>query len=213
MIKNIIFDWSGVINDNFNTFHQVVIRILGKHGVAPISQDELRREWRQPYMLFYNKYLPTIDIDQEIEDYREAYAYITRLQPAVAYPGIKASLEKFHQSGLKMIILSSDALETLLFEMKQFQLEGLFTDVNTNIHDKRLEIERIVKKNNFLPQETIFIGDTSHEVETGQLAKLKTGAVTWGFQNREVLEAARPDFIIDSLEKLEKIILGDNQSA
>lgn len=145
---------------------------------------------------------------QEMADYQEAYAFVTAQYPVQPYPGIRNTLEKFRQSGINLIILSSDSLENILSEIKQFELEGFFSDINSDIHDKRSVVKEIIRKNNFLPNETIFIGDTDHEIEAGQIAKIKTGAVTWGFQNQEVLVAAKPDFMINNLAELEKIILG-----
>ena len=50
MIKNIIFDWSGVINDSVENLLIVVNRMFAELGLKPISLPELKREWEQPYM-------------------------------------------------------------------------------------------------------------------------------------------------------------------
>ena len=53
-----------------------------------------------------------------------------------------------------------------------------------------------------LPQDTYFIGDSEVDVLTGKNAGMKTVAVSWGFRDRKVLEAASPDVIIDSRAEL-----------
>ena len=60
MIKNIIFDWSGVIKDSAEDQLFAVNEVFQQFGAKKISLEELKENWVQPYMLFYNKYLPNI---------------------------------------------------------------------------------------------------------------------------------------------------------
>ena len=53
--KNIIFDWSGVINDNWETTLLTANKLFKHFNVPEITSEEFRREWIQPFMLFYNK--------------------------------------------------------------------------------------------------------------------------------------------------------------
>ena len=48
MVKNIIFDWSGVIRDSAESQLDVVNKILKKFGSREISMDEFREIWVQP---------------------------------------------------------------------------------------------------------------------------------------------------------------------
>ena len=50
--------------------------------------------------------------------------------------------------------------------------------------------------------DTYFIGDSEVDVLTGKNAGMITLAVSWGFRERGVLEAAKPDFLFDSREEL-----------
>jgi len=45
LIKNIIFDWSGVISDSIKIHYFIVNNIFEKFGAKKISFEELRREW------------------------------------------------------------------------------------------------------------------------------------------------------------------------
>ncbi len=53
MIKNIIFDWSGVINDSTENNRLIANEILKKFGSREISLQEFRETWEQPYINFY----------------------------------------------------------------------------------------------------------------------------------------------------------------
>jgi len=65
MIKNIIFDWSGVIKDAGLSHLCVVNKIFETFGVKEITLDEMKESWVQPYMLFYKKYIPDITFEEE----------------------------------------------------------------------------------------------------------------------------------------------------
>ena len=52
------------------------------------------------------------------------------------------------------------------------------------------------------PSATLFVGDMTVDVETARAAGLPVAALPTGSSTREALEAARPDRIVESLEKL-----------
>jgi len=52
MIKNVIFDWSGVINDDLVTVYKAIMAIFQKLGAKEISLEEFKREWEQPHMRY-----------------------------------------------------------------------------------------------------------------------------------------------------------------
>ena len=155
-------------------------------------------------MLFYNKYLPNLSM----EDEKEAYARINKDHlESKPFPGIVDVIKKFKEKGIKMVVLSSDFPENLLPEIKNFGLEGVFIDVVMDVHDKLNDARKLINKNNFKKEETIFIGDSNHEIEVGKEIGIKTGAVTWGFCPKEKLEVLKPDFLINNLDDLEAAIL------
>ncbi len=207
MIKNIIFDWSGVINDSVLNHLCVVNKIFKSFGAKEISLGQLKENWEQPYMRFYNKYLPDLTLKEEQIAYKKS---VLECPKGKQFPGIADLLKKFKKAGIKMVVLSSDYPDTLLPEIKSFGLEQIFDDVITEAHDKSEVIHELIERNRFNLKETIFIGDSNHEIETGKDANIKTGAVVWGFSTEDRLKSVNPDFIIYNLEELEKIILNNN---
>ena len=62
-----------------------------------------------------------------------------------------------------------------------------------------------MKKNNFNPNETAYIGDMSHDIHAGKKAKVITIAVLWGYYSKERLAKEKPDFLIKDLDELKKL--------
>ncbi len=54
----------------------------------------------------------------------------------------------------------------------------------------------------FRPEETLFIGDSTHDIVAGKNAGTDTCAVTYGFRSKEVLLAEKPDLMIDKFSDL-----------
>jgi methionine--tRNA ligase beta chain len=213
MIKNIIFDWSGVINDDLVTVHCAIMGMFKEFGVKELSLEEFKQEWEQPHMRFYNRYgLFTKggekkNIEEEIKLYRACYKSALVQHPIKPFPHIKETLQDLKKAGIKMIVISSNLRETLLSDIEEFGLQGIFNEINSEVHDKAEDIAETIKRNKFNPEETVFVGDTPHEVQAGKSAGIKTVAVTWGFSKEDKLKAAKPDYIVHNLKELEDIIL------
>ena len=204
MIKNIIFDWSGVIDDNAKTVYQASMGLIKRLGGRPISFQKFRQIWQQPYMLFYNKFLPDLTLQEEKRFFDEEMA---KLPKSKAHPGIRKVLMDFKAQKITMVILSGDRARYINQKIKEYQLENLFNEIYDDVHNKIEVIRNIILNHKFKENETIFIGDTIHEIEAGKHAGLKTAGVTWGFDDEEKLKSARPDFIVHNLNELRKVIL------
>ncbi len=207
LMKNIIFDWSGVVRDA--ALHQlwVINRIFGKFGVNEITLEEFRENWEQPYLLFYEKYLtPGFSSEDQSKYYREAIFHPDCPKtPAVS--GMVELINKLKEKDYFLAVVSSDLPDTLLPELKSYGLENLFSEVVMDVHDKFNAVERIIKNNNLNPGETYFVGDSNHEIEVSQKAGIKSIAVTWGFTSEQKLRSKNPDYIFNSVLELQSHIL------
>ena len=55
-------------------------------------------------------------------------------------------------------------------------------------------------------EDTLYIGDSGVDMQTGANASVDTCGVTWGFRSREELEAFQPQHLIDTADDLADII-------
>ena len=127
---------------------------------------------------------------------------------AKPYKNMPDLVKKFKEQGANMAVLSSDFPETILPEIKNFGLENVFCEVVNSVHDKSEAIEEIMARNNFKKQDTVFIGDTENEILAAKKAGIKSVIVNWGLVKKYNLKKAKPDFWVNNLEELEKMILG-----
>ncbi|HEB61792.1 MAG TPA: HAD family hydrolase [Bacteroidetes bacterium] len=68
-------------------------------------------------------------------------------------------------------------------------------------------IQLILKDLNINPENTIMVGDSTHDIHAAQAAGIFTCAVTYGYRPVAVLQPTHPDLIIDDLSELKKYII------
>jgi phosphoglycolate phosphatase len=206
MFKNIIFDWSGVVKDSFEAHVWSVGEMMKVFGGSPITREELKNNWRQPYMDFWHMYFPDLAIEYQNKVYHETIAR-TDHPKTFAYLGIVELIKKLKDGGCFLAVVSSDSPKTLLPEIKEWNLENIFDEVTTDVHDKTDGVIKILGDNNLIKSETIFIGDSNHEVEVAKATGIKSIAVTWGFTSEEKLKLVEPDYMAHNIKELENILL------
>lgn len=206
MFKNIIFDWSGVVKDAFECHLWLVNKIFKEFGAKEISLEELKENWEQPHMAFYNKYLPDITEAEEEEAYKEGILS-EECPKSKSFPGICELIKKLKKRGFFLGVISTDLAETILPEIKSYGLENIFDEVTTNASDKIVSLKNMIEKFKLNPEETCFIGDSNHEIIAGRATGAKTIAVTWGFNKEEYLKAKNPDYLVNSVDELEEVLL------
>ena len=129
------------------------------------------------------------------------------------YDGIPAMLKTITAAGVRLAVASNkyqDGAEKLVhhfFGEYDFvrilgQREGQPIKPDPAIVDQILaEVPSVTKS------ETVYVGDSNVDMQTGANAEVRTIGVTWGFRSREELASYNPSAIVDSAEALAGEIL------
>jgi len=91
--------------------------------------------------------------------------------------------------------------------MKEYGLENIFENVDTNVHDKTKAVSDLIEKGKLEKSSTYFIGDTNHEIEVSKALGIKSIAVTWGTCTEKNLRLETPDFVVHDVKELEEILI------
>lgn len=147
------------------------------------------------------------EIKEAVKLFRQFYAdhltVYSRLFPGVAEMLVHFKAKKKAVLTNKIESFSSEILEQLGV-LNQFELVwggDSGPEMKPNPHG----ITAILKKCGAEPRQTALIGDSTIDIQTGKNAGVSTCAVTYGFDSREVLEPAGPDYLIDSMPELTEI--------
>ena len=206
-MKNIIFDWSGVVRDTVTNQMWIVNHIFKKYGVGEISTEEFRENWTQPPALFYQKYLPQGYKEAERSKLFQELQLDKDCPKATSFSEVVNLVHKCKEKGYFLSVVSSDFPETLLPEVKEYGLEDVFNEIVTDADDKLEAVQRMIKENDLDPQNTFFVGDSNHEIDVAKKTGIKSVAVTWGFTSERKLRARSPDYVVHNPQELESIVL------
>jgi phosphoglycolate phosphatase len=67
-------------------------------------------------------------------------------------------------------------------------------------------IVKFMNDRNIKKDRALMVGDMTVDIETGKNAGIHTCAVTYGFDSKEKLIRSSPDFIIDDILELKRIV-------
>lgn len=125
------------------------------------------------------------------------------------YAGIPELLERLEAAGIQMAVYSNKADE-FSREIVEHFFPGVFRLVRGKLPDVPVKPDgaaarALLAELGADPAETVFVGDSSVDIQTGRNAGARTCGVTWGFRPRASLEGA--DFLADTVEELEQVLL------
>jgi len=201
MIKAVIFDWSGVLCDDFEAVYSGDMAVFEAFGLPRVSAEEYRRIVELPWQDFYKK-MGVTDIKKISAVFRKAVTGQDNVRPA---PGALEALRELHGKGLKIAVLSAKSQDFLLKESREFGFERFISFVETHF-DKRDGVNGLVEKLGAEKSEVVFVGDMVHDIETARHGGIKSVAVLSGHNTRERLLRAKPDYCIESVKELPLLI-------
>lgn len=205
MIKNVIFDWSGTLSDDFLPVYHANRIVFDTFGVKKLSFEEFKREFELPYMNFYRRYLPSVSKTEIDRIFPKA---IHSVEEPTPYPQVREILEALSGEGIRMAVLSAMTQTKIDKEVGDYGFAEFFLSIKGGVNDKREEILKLMQECGFDKKETAYVGDATHDIDTGKVANVTTIAVCWGYQPKEKLLKANPDFVAENFEQLKELLLG-----
>jgi phosphoglycolate phosphatase len=203
MFKNLIFDWSGTLVDDMGPVIEATNVVLEKYGIAPYDREGFRRSFRLPYHEFYEELLPGVALSELEAHFRPAFDGATSL--VTVLPHAREKLEWAKQRGMRMFVLTSMDPTAFARQLNEFGMQDFFEKTYAGVLDKRELIAQILETHALHKDETAFIGDMTHDIETARHGGISSIAVLTGYHHAEVLAAVRPDITVPDLGVLVKL--------
>lgn len=203
MFRNLIFDWSGTLVDDLGPVIEATNAVLAKYGVPPYDREGFRRGFRLPYRDFYAETLPGIALEELEAHFRPAFDGALSLVSVL--PHAREKLEWAKARGLRMFVLTSMDPSAFARQLDEFNMADFFEETYSGVLDKREVIARILETHDLEKDETAFIGDMTHDVETARHGGISSIAVLTGYQHAEVLATVKPDITVPDLGVLMKL--------
>lgn len=203
----IIFDFDGTLADTLEALVGITNRLAKEFGYQSVdseevkllqdlsSQEIIRRSgislFKLPFLLRRVK----IELSREIH----------KLQPIAGVPEVLLALK---QAEYRLGIVTSNDEENVRAFLKSHGLQDLFDFVysGTALFGKNKVLTRLLKQKQIYHHSAIYVGDETRDIEAAKQVRIKSIAVSWGFNSKQALVRQNPDFLIHHPQELLPII-------
>lgn len=204
MIRNIIFDWSGTLVDDLPAVWEATNYVLAQAQCPEMTLDQFRAEFCLPFTIFYDRYTPHVPLPQ-LETW--FHSRFRQVQSSVcALPHAREFLEFCQSQKIRTFLLSTVHRDHFTVQAATTGFEPFLEKPYVNVWDKRQVIHEILKENQLVPDETLFIGDMQHDIDTARHGGVHSCAVLTGYNTLDQLRSAHPDLIVEHLRELREIL-------
>lgn len=207
MLRNLLLDWSGTLVDDLPPVIGATNYVLGHYGRPALSRDEFRRHFRLPFTEFYAEFLPEAPLAELDALFHRKFVEIQ--DDVSPLPGLREFLDFCRAGGRRLFLLSSMKREHFEVQSAKLGLAHYFEHPYVGVMDKRAKINEILATHRLARDETAFVGDMIHDVETARHGGVMSIAVLTGYDSVEKLTPAKPDVVVSSLHELRRLLQDD----
>ena len=209
-IDLMLFDFDGTLFDSIPSAVSAVQMMLAELNYPPKTAEEINRHVGFGEVPLISGSIGT----DEPERVKTAMAtYLRHLKGHTIhhislFPHVKEMLEHF--SPKPKFILSNKSDELMGIILKNNDLAKYFEkvmggDTSPCLKPDPCVINDLLAKKKIDPKRALLVGDMVVDIQTGKNAGIITCGVTYGFDGKEKLQAAKPDYLIDDILKLTEL--------
>ena len=207
----ILYDLDGTLVDSIE-----LILLSARHAFVGFpdrvpSDDEWRGHIGRPLMTVLREYAgDEPGAERLLARYRE-YQLANHDRLLHAYDGILDVLRGFAAAGHQMAIVTSKSDAMALRALEHVGIADLFPvlvgcDSCTNHKPHPEPVERAMARLGVTAADAIYVGDSPHDMASGNGAGVHTVGVTWGAFTRAEMEACSADVVIDHVTDLTRVV-------
>ncbi len=215
-IKGIVFDLDGTLLDTIDDLTDSCNRILKQYGFPEHPAGAYKKFVGSGVRNLVERALPESikkfsQLDEFILQFREDYS-VHCFDKTRPYPGIMEMLERLHNRGIPMAILSNkpDA------ETRSIAARYFGTELFKRVYGHREEYgtkpdpagaKAILAELGLKGEEAAFVGDTWTDMQTAAATGCLAVGVLWGFRDRQELEENGAQKIASDADDLFSILM------
>ena len=208
VIRNVIFDWSGTLVDDLPAVWEATNHVFQQAGLAELTLEEFRAEFCLPFKKFYDKFLPHVAPEQLEVWFHGKFKQCQ--DSVVPLPHAREFLQFCRARGLRTFVLSSVHRDHFPAQAEVTGFGSFIDEAFVGVWDKREKIHAILDQHRLVADETVYIGDMQHDIETAKHGGVHSCAVLTGYNNVAQLRAAEPDLIVEHLGELRELLARQN---
>ncbi len=207
----ILFDLDGTLIDSVRLILDSYHHTLRSHGLPARTDEDWLRGLGTPLHVQFSDWRDDPDTLQAlIATYRE-YNLEHHDRMVTVYPGVVDAVQEIRDAGVRTGLVTSKNRKGALRGLGLAGLEEMMdvlvcADEVTNPKPHPEPVEKAVRILGGSVRETIYVGDSIHDMQSGRAAGTLTAAALWGPFGRSHLDGAAPDFWLDAPSDLPSLL-------
>ena len=211
-LSTFLFDLDGTIIDSIELILRSYRHTMERHrGNEPMPPDEM---WIQGLGTpLWAQFGQITDDKEEVERMVQTYrTYNLTHHDALVkpYEGVVDEIRRMKDAGTLLGLVTSKLHDGAMRGLRVSGLDEAFDivigcDDVTNSKPHPEPVLKAIDELGASADQTIFVGDSRHDMESGRAAGVKTAAVLWGPFDRAHLQDLKPDYWLEKPEDLRQL--------
>ncbi|MDA3905010.1 MAG: HAD family hydrolase [Bacteroidales bacterium] len=202
-IKQIIWDWNGTLLNDVSMCVNVMNVLLKKYSLPSLSCDKYKQLFDFPVKDYYERLGFRFDVIAfEKVGHEFMDSYFKELPNCDIFPEVIQILEEFNALNMNQLVLSAmehNALEKSLTEKGIRSFFSKVQGIDNHLANGKTELAKdLLKSSGFLAEESLFIGDTIHDLHVAQSIGCTCVLISNGHFSKDRLVKDH-DLVFDSL--------------
>jgi phosphoglycolate phosphatase len=215
----LIFDLDGTLIDSKLDLAHAVNATRGHMGMPALEYERVYSYVGNGAPVLIRRVLgedaTEAQVQEALEFFLEYYGE-HKLDYTTLYPGVRESLDRLRDAGLRMAVLTNKPVRISRAILDGLGIGGHFRQVyGGNSFDFKkphpIGVETLIQECGASRERTMMVGDSSVDIQTARNAQVKSCGVTYGFQP-ESLRNVPPDLVVDRMEDLAEWVISANKS-
>jgi pyrophosphatase PpaX len=216
-IKAVLLDLDGTLADSLQIHTTAWEMMLKDHLGVTMQPGMLRKYIGTPTTVILQDFTSQEKIPVLLD---ALVQYEVQLKDRLElFPEIRPALQKLHAAGIRLAVVTSQTDAECELARQALDLEQIIDLWITSSmvacpKPDPAPVLKAIEMFSISPDETVMVGDTFNDLESGRQAGTRIGAVMWGFGQRERLLSYRPDFVFEhpgELWNLAKFASGNSE--
>ena len=206
----VAFDFDGTLADTLPWFDGIVDEICARYRLrTPDRETRQAMRHDDAREIFRRLDLPLWKLPQVMRFVRERMA---RAAPDIAlFPGIPDTLLQLRAGGVRLAVVSSNSAANVRRVLGE-PLWSVFahTECGSDVFGKAGKLRRLIRRDGIAPDRVLLVGDELRDIDAARQAGVRSGAVAWGYNHPQALQAHRPDRLFETPAAIVEFVLGTN---
>ncbi|MEL7316244.1 MAG: HAD hydrolase-like protein [Cyanobacteria bacterium J06559_3] len=206
ILTTLLFDFDGTLADSLPLIVAITNRLAPEFGYRPTPYEEVDAlKGLNARQLIRYSGIPVLKIPALLRRLRTELRQQSTQIPACK--GMPAVIRALHEEQHTLAIVTSNMPDVVQTFLAMHQIQDCFVSVDGGgtLFGKGRLIARSMHQHLCTPEDTVYVGDEVRDVAAARFAGVRSVSVTWGFNSRQALIEANPDWLIDTPETLRSI--------